>query len=802
MLTHGTALFGSAIDSGRVLILLMYAAMTPLLYHIARKLGCSVPAATLAGLVFALSPLALFYGRLLLLDSMMLFWTLLSLDLLLDGWGRLSRVVLSGLCFGVAVLTKETAIALLPVLLVIAIEQRHSHQGRFAVGAWLLPALVVMSWYPLYALLKGELIPSGGALLGVGDSTRLLGFSGGSQHVSLVSALLWQGSRSGGGMFNLNNQFWQLLRGDWLPRDAVLIVGGAAATGVNLLRGRRNRRALLAGLLGLLPIVYLGRGGVVLNYYILFALPFLCLNLGLLAGWLLERLPLRPASGLTAIVAVALVAGYIHGGALLPLFDQHPADAPRQAVAWIKQNLPADSRIIARDDMWVDLHNAGLGGPAFPNVHSHWKVAADPAIRDGVFHNDWHTVDYLIMSHNLQTDFTASDDQVAIQALAHAHLVKRWESPQGTQSLHPWQIVELWKVDKPSSTDGDLMQASNAYIDAHFEHGGAYANPDGTVTSESQAYALLRDAWSDDKPAFEQTWAWTQAQLLNGEGLLAWRWQNGAVADAHTATDADTDTALALLMAGRRWSDQSLIDAGTSMVAALWQHDVAVVNGTPYLTAGDWAAAGDVIAINPSYFSPYAYHVFAEVDPNDNWQGLIDAGYTTLFNAASATLGKSRSDGLPPDWVGLDRTSGQLVPLQIDNGDGTQYGFDAARTFWRVALDLAWTGDGRASAFLQQAGFLDDEVTRKGAPSAVYARDGSIVQQQPSLVGDAGALAALQTIDPAQAGALYSSQIVAGAQRSADRVFWANPDDLYAQEWGWFAVASYGGALPDLWHNP
>src|SRR5205814_199067 len=116
--------------------------------HVARKLGCGAGAAAVAVALFSLSPLAIFYQRFVLLDSIMLFWTLLSLDLLLDGWGRLSRVVLSGICFGIAVLSKETAIFLLPVMVYIAVQQRHQHQGRFAVGAWVLPALVVMSWYP------------------------------------------------------------------------------------------------------------------------------------------------------------------------------------------------------------------------------------------------------------------------------------------------------------------------------------------------------------------------------------------------------------------------------------------------------------------------------------------------------------------------------------------------------------------------------------------------------------------------------------------------------------------------------
>ena len=75
----------------------------------------------------------------------MIFWVLLSLNLMLDGWGRLSRLVLSGICFGIAILTKETAVFLIPAVVFIATQQRWDHQGRFAVTGWLVPAIAVVS---------------------------------------------------------------------------------------------------------------------------------------------------------------------------------------------------------------------------------------------------------------------------------------------------------------------------------------------------------------------------------------------------------------------------------------------------------------------------------------------------------------------------------------------------------------------------------------------------------------------------------------------------------------------------------
>jgi len=794
-LTGGPHSFGGAIDSGRLLMLLLHLATIPLLYHLARKLGCAVPVAALAVVPFVLSPLAIFYGRMLLLDNIMIFWLLLSLDLLLNGWGRLSRVALSGACFALALLSKETAIVFLPALLFVAVQERRRHQGRFAVAAWVVLLLVVASWYPLYALLKGELFGNGAVFSG--------GTTFGGSGISLSESLRWQLGRSGGGALNLHNEFWTLVRADWWPRDPFLFAGGALAVGINLVRGIRDRRALAAGLLGALPLLYLARGGIVFNFYILAALPFLCLNLGLLVAPLFARLPKVAAAVLAGGAVLALLGGYWQGGALRPLYAENQSEPGREAIAYIKANVPPDSRIIIRDDLWADLHEPGLGGPAFPNVHSHVKVATDPAVRQGVFHDDWRTVDYLVITPNLDQEFAREGNIVALDALRRAHRVASWAAAAGTPRFHPGQVIELWKVDHAGPTERDLLAGTDRTIADRFGRDGAFAADDGTVTSEAQSYALLRAVWSDDRTSFDRAWAWTQAHLQRPDGLYAWRWQDGAIRDANSATDADTDIALALLLASKRWNDPALHDAGIRMVGAIWDHEVAIAGGRPYLAAGDWATQGDILALNPSYFAPYAYRIFKEADPDPrhDWWGVINTGYEILPTASNAALGAARSAGLPPDWIGLDRATGALVPLPLSGNDTTRYGYDAARTYWRIALDLRWSGDGRADSYLRaNAGFLRDEVARKGFPSAVYAHDGTIVQEPPSLVGNAGALAMLLATDPASANRLYVDHFLKGAMREGADVHWGDPTNLYGQEWAWFAVAFYADALPDLWH--
>src|SRR5207249_8561852 len=112
--------------------------------------------------------------------------------------------------------------------------------------------------------------------------------------------------------------------------------------------------------------------------------------------------------------------------------------------------------------LWTDLHEPGPDGPAFPNAHSHWKVAADPAVRRGVFNEDWRTVDYLIITPDLAQDFADAHNTVALEALRNAHLVKRWTVETTAGSLHPQQTLELWKVDHPGSSEAALLASSAA----------------------------------------------------------------------------------------------------------------------------------------------------------------------------------------------------------------------------------------------------------------------------------------------------------------------------------------------------
>lgn len=227
MVTGGFHTFGTAIDSGRTLMLLLHIISLVLVFRIVLHLTGSNLAAAIGGLCYALSPLTVVYGRMVLLDNIMIVFVLVGTLLLVNYDGLLWRLFLGSLLIGIGVLSKESAIALLPVLLIGAWTLAHAQHRPFARGVWLFGLLATLSLYPLYAALRGE-------LLNFSFSSPLNGDGSG---VTLLGAVLWQLSRSGGAPWDLQGDFIRALTGAWLARDPWLLGVGLIATIWNLARG-------------------------------------------------------------------------------------------------------------------------------------------------------------------------------------------------------------------------------------------------------------------------------------------------------------------------------------------------------------------------------------------------------------------------------------------------------------------------------------------------------------------------------------------------------------------------------------
>lgn len=442
ILPGGFNTFGNAINTGRALTVLVHVVCVFLLFEAVRRFSGSVAAAVLATFVFNFSPLAVYYQRQVLLDNLMVLWLLLALYLLARRDGRVVTIAASGLCFGLAMITKENALFLLPgfgYLLHRAIAERGNR--RFSAGSWWFAATAPVLLYLLFAQLKNEVLP---------EKMDFSLATPPANHVSLAYTVWWQLHRTPG--TNHGSALTQLLRSSWLAKDGYLLGAGVLATfaaAYLAFRDKQWRVPMLGGALMAFGYGFYLTRSVVLDFYVLPLVPLLALNIGLVYGYLTRRVRRWGVVALTAaIVAVALVdpGGYLvsyndkHRLAVRDMYRLSLTQLQDEQVTWIRANVPPDSRMIIDDDIWVALHD---GRPSYPYAHSHWKAASDPDVRDKIFHSDWHNLNYVVLSNKMREAMEGNngDQQESwmLEAIDH-HGDRVWQVSQGDVEL---EIVKI-----------------------------------------------------------------------------------------------------------------------------------------------------------------------------------------------------------------------------------------------------------------------------------------------------------------------------------------------------------------------
>lgn len=371
-------------------------------------------------------------------------------------------------------------------------------------------------------------------------------------------------------------------------------------------------------------------------------------------------------------------------------------------------------------------------------------------------------------------------------------------------------FLALWLTGcgapSPESLPRVLAESWQAYVRRSITPEGRVVVPErrGGTISEAQAYALLRAVWAGDEATFARVARWTRTHLSRvaccGDHLLAWHWgprEDGTwgVLDANTASDADLDYALALVLAHRRgWRPAEgpdyLTQARSVAADILTREVVRLPGGTLVLTPGNWHEPGPPYLINPSYFFPAACRLLAEATGEARWQELAAATYP-LLESLSRGLGGQPGVGLFPDWARLD-AAGRPAPAPSRE---SHFGWEAVRLPWRLAVDRLWYGREEPVRLLA-AGFLPffrERWQREGRLVAVYAYDGRPLVDYESPVLYAGVLAgALAAGEKAWAGEL-TRRLLAFYREDQVGGYFEHPDNYYANNWAWLGLALAAG---------
>jgi 4-amino-4-deoxy-L-arabinose transferase-like glycosyltransferase len=376
-LPHAVAPHMLAVANGRIAMLPVVAISLLLIYLIGRRLQFARWAAALALLVFGLSPLAVTMNRQIYLDSFAVVWMLGALALALSPRRHLWHFAAAGAATAVAVLSKETMLVAIPAVLVALWQTTWRSSTRsWAFGAYGSGLVLVGIFYPLYALLRGELFPGAG-------------------HVSLIGAWQFQlGSRSGSGSVFAAGSGSSALLHSWLYYDAVILVAGLAAT-VPALFVRRLRAPAVAA--GILALVAMRPGGYLPAMYVVQLLPFFAIVIAGVTEVAVAKLQPRRAwwragiLGVAVLVALAVVVPrwYVGERRAVTADDNAPYAA---AADYLRTDIPdrAGTTVVVDDVLWLDCVDAGYQQK---KVVWFYKLDLDPGVR---LPRGWRSVDYIV----------------------------------------------------------------------------------------------------------------------------------------------------------------------------------------------------------------------------------------------------------------------------------------------------------------------------------------------------------------------------------------------------------------------
>lgn len=287
---------------------------------------------------------------------------------------------------------------------------------------------------------------------------------------------------------------------------------------------------------------------------------------------------------------------------------------------------------------------------------------------------------------------------ITLVCLVQANIYSVESSSLPSTNTYPYGISSL--AADQASTNAMLLKDWEEWKSKRITSSGASGfkrvqtagNQEFTTCSEGMGYGMLLSVYFNEKALFDDLYRYAK-KYFNEHGLMDWSIdKNGTVAGKGPATDGDEDMATALVFAHKRWGSSGIINyeqEAKNYINNLYRY--CVEPGTYILKPGEW---GGSEALNPCYFVPAWYRIYADFTGNQDWLKVVDKCYDLIINK----IGKyNNGTGLVPDWCKADGTAQTLV---VWNGAAKyEYSYDAARMPWRIALDYSWYGTQKAKEY-------------------------------------------------------------------------------------------------------
>lgn len=413
----------SLIGEGRVFMLVLDVAVALLIVVVARRIGLSRVGAGAAALLFALSPLSVAYHRMVLLDNIVMLFVFAAWALALSRERHLRTALAVGVLLGGAIMVKSTAVLLVPFVVWSVWRSFAGPTRRIALTVAAVGGFIVVAFYPLYSLIKGELLP-------------------GPERVSLWQGIVFQlFSRPSSGSVLTDGTSANDVVSGWLRFDPYLLGIGVACAVLCVFSWRL--RPFAVALLFLTAFVL--RPGYLPMPYVISLLPLAALCIAGAADLSTRTLARRatekglgaravvPGFALgvvAALVAIAGVAVVRHWPAGLTRMAEMNLDQPYSASSgWLERNIPRDSVLVVDNVTWTDL--VGMGYPE-ENLVWFYRLDSDPVS----LKQQPEDVDYIVAGDSMRV--LLPQRPVLSKLMDEAIPIRRWGS--GPTAVVIWQV--------------------------------------------------------------------------------------------------------------------------------------------------------------------------------------------------------------------------------------------------------------------------------------------------------------------------------------------------------------------------
>ena len=692
----------SALDTGRVVILIFKIFTVLFVYGIIKNQTGKYYLGILGMILMSVSPLEIYFQRRILLDNVMITLIMGAVYLVSKKQITMANSIYASIILGVAVLTKESAVFFVPGLILLMYLQHSISQKKlgFFLNLSFFGSVVIL--YPIMALLKTELFPS-------------------PNKVSLISSAFYQVSRGA------KLPFWDY-RSDfyysfviWKDKDVNFIYYALATLALTVLALLIKRDKFTFGIFAMVlgMILFLVRGGIVLDFYLLPLFPLIAILAMLVTSAVIDFIQKfikldnkKPLINIaTAIMTLIIIGSLTVIEFQLPIgrnpYFKKENTTTSKALEYVKNNISQDSTVLIDHALWLDLR--GENGKSYPNTDYFYKADYDPAIKDDKLQNDWKNIDYVVGSHQTYKSIADGITPIVKDALDNSFVVADFQPTDDYKVIHDSRYLSVngsWSTVFKTNNNKDLLTKLNDSYNSKFvtTDGRVIDDQTGTTTSEGQSYSLLRSVMTNNRFMFDKVLKWTvdTLQIHPKDNLFAWKYGtfNGQtkVLDQESATDGDLDIAYALMLAKEKWNDDKYLVQAKEIINDIWENRVKVYNGQHFLLPFSSTAKQGFEILNPSYFSPMYYREFAKVDPSHNWKQLTDDTYAVLNKI-------NQNHVLYPDWIKYDVKTGQYSSAAdyLKNPLADNFSFDGIRVMLRIGQDYQKNNDSRSLAILKKS---------------------------------------------------------------------------------------------------